>query len=86
MSSTTQLTCKFAIIIGLKPNTPYKIEVRIKNIGFALQEKNFEIKFLPVITAITPNIGKLSYNLKKLKLKNDFVFKALLVVELKLKY
>ena len=72
MSSTTQLTCKFANIIGLEPNTPYKIEVRIKNIGFALQEKNFEINFLPVITAITPNIGKLSYNLKKVKAQKWF--------------
>lgn len=58
-SSATQIECQLNANSTLEPNVQYSIEVLIKNIGYALQNNAFSIKFSPVILTITQNVGSL---------------------------
>ena len=56
-SSISELICKFSELFSFEPNVDYNLEVRVKNIGFAIPDRNFAVKFIPVITEFYPNIG-----------------------------
>ncbi len=56
-SSTSSLTCKISSNSQLLSNFQYKVEVLVKNFGYALQDSSFLISFLPVITSFTPTQG-----------------------------
>ena len=59
-SSATQIVCKLADNSSLIPNYPYKIELLVKNIGYALQNSSYSLRFLPVITALSPTRGSVA--------------------------
>jgi hypothetical protein len=56
-SSASQIECKLGANSLLEPNKFYDIEVLVDNIGFALQDKIYQIEFKPVITSVSPLIG-----------------------------
>lgn len=56
-SSINNLICKFTNLSSFEPNVDYNLEVRIKNLGYALPDSNFVVKFVPIITSLYPNIG-----------------------------
>ena len=56
-SSTTEINCTIGYGSGLEPNKAYKIEVRQKNVGNAIQNNLYEFKLLPQISSIIPSIG-----------------------------
>jgi hypothetical protein len=43
----------------LVPNITYDVEVLVKNIGFAVHSKSFEVKFIPVVSSISRKQGSL---------------------------
>lgn len=59
-SSSTKLECKFASNLNLEPNIQYQFQVLVKNLGYALQNGSFSIRFLPLIESITPTSGSLA--------------------------
>ena len=62
-SSTTQITCKMGLNSGLVANTPYAIELLVKNVGYALQNDYYQINFLPSIISISKTQGTFKYTL-----------------------
>ena len=56
-SSTTSLTCQISSSSHLVSNIDYKVEVLVKNFGYALQDSSFLISFLPVIISFSSTQG-----------------------------
>ena len=79
-SSTTQLVCHIGLNSGLYANYDYQVEVLIKNSGYAIQETNFLVKFLPKVTSFTPRIGSVAGG-TKVRIEGDgFLEKATVVI------
>ena len=56
-SSVTSLVCTFGSGSELFPNYAHSIEVLVKNVGYAIQEGEFELQFIPVVSSFSPSTG-----------------------------
>ena len=56
-SSATQIVCKLGANSQLKAGLDYMLQVRVKNVGYALPSREFKIKFLPMVSSVTPTKG-----------------------------
>jgi len=56
-SSPTQLVCQLGANSGLRPNYPYKVRVRVANMGYALLNDTFTLKFVPKVVSVSVSSG-----------------------------
>ena len=56
-SSSTNIVCQIGSNSNLQAGTDYLVQVRVKNIGYAIPSSVFKLKFLPIISSSTPEQG-----------------------------
>lgn len=78
-SSSSQLVCQFDSNTSLQPNVAYSIEVLVKNIGYALQNRTYLLRFLPSVTSVSQNVGSLMGGARLILLGKGFIASNTLV-------
>ena len=58
--TSTQLTCRIGLGSGLFANYPYNVDVLVANQGYALTSETYELRFVPKITSLSPNVGSVA--------------------------